>query len=115
MQWQPALLAVDEAHTVFLNGVMIFAPEYRGIGLLRQYLPDVPIIALTATADNTTRHDIINQLALRTPLVHISSFDRPNIRYTLVEKYKPLDQLFGCLFVGRKENQALSIVIVAAK
>ncbi|WP_341535667.1 ATP-dependent DNA helicase RecQ [Proteus mirabilis] len=103
VQWQPALLAVDEAHCISQWG-HDFRPEYRGIGLLRQYLPDVPIIALTATADNTTRYDIINQLALRTPLVHISSFDRPNIRYTLVEKYKPLDQLW--LFIRGQKGKS---------
>ena len=103
VQWQPALLAVDEAHCISQWG-HDFRPEYRGIGLLRQYLPDVPIIALTATADNTTRYDIINQLVLRDPLIHISSFDRPNIRYTLVEKYKPLDQLW--LFIRGQKGKS---------
>lgn len=50
-------------------------------------------MALTATADNATRHDILRQLQLDDPLVQISSFDRPNIRYTLLEKYKPTEQL----------------------
>ena len=103
VQWKPALLAVDEAHCISQWG-HDFRPEYRGIGLLRQYLPDVPIIALTATADNTTRYDIINQLVLRDPLIHISSFDRPNIRYTLVEKYKPLDQLW--LFIRGQKGKS---------
>lgn len=101
-RWQPSLLAVDEAHCISQWG-HDFRPEYSAIGELRQYLPDLPIIALTATADDTTRTDISARLRLNDPLIHISSFDRPNIRYTLVEKYKPFDQLW--MFVRGQKGQ----------
>ena len=101
-QWQPSLLAVDEAHCISQWG-HDFRPEYCAIGELRQHLPGVPVIALTATADNTTRSDICSRLRLSDPLIHISSFDRPNIRYTLVEKYKAFDQLW--IFVRGQKGQ----------
>ncbi|MEY1425550.1 ATP-dependent DNA helicase RecQ [Morganella morganii] len=101
-QWQPSLLAVDEAHCISQWG-HDFRPEYCSIGELRQHLPGVPVIALTATADNTTRSDICSRLRLSDPLIHISSFDRPNIRYTLVEKYKAFDQLW--MFVRGQKGQ----------
>ncbi|WP_214050626.1 ATP-dependent DNA helicase RecQ [Morganella morganii] len=101
-QWQPSLLAVDEAHCISQWGYD-FRPEYCAIGELRQHLPGVPVIALTATADNTTRSDICSRLRLSDPLIHISSFDRPNIRYTLVEKYKAFDQLW--MFVRGQKGQ----------
>ena len=101
-QWQPSLLAVDEAHCISQWG-HDFRPEYCAIGELRQHLPGVPVIALTATADNTTRSDICSRLRLSDPLIHSSSFDRPNIRYTLVEKYKAFDQLW--MFVRGQKGQ----------
>ncbi|MEY1090441.1 ATP-dependent DNA helicase RecQ [Morganella morganii] len=101
-QWQPSLLAVDEAHCISQWG-HDFRPEYCAIGELRQHLPGVPVIALTATADNTTRSDICSRLRLSDLLIHISSFDRPNIRYTLVEKYKAFDQLW--MFVRGQKGQ----------
>jgi len=90
--WNPAMLAVDEAHCISQWG-HDFRPEYGALGQLRQRLPDVPVMALTATADETTRNDIVRLLQLHDPLIQISSFDRPNIRYTLVEKFKPTEQL----------------------
>ncbi|PHI28362.1 ATP-dependent DNA helicase RecQ [Budvicia aquatica] len=90
--WNPSLLAIDEAHCISQWG-HDFRPEYRALGSLRKHFPQLPFIALTATADETTRQDIIRLLELHDPLIHISSFDRPNIRYTLIEKFKPTDQL----------------------
>ncbi|TGC72803.1 ATP-dependent DNA helicase RecQ, partial [Salmonella enterica subsp. enterica serovar Wilhelmsburg] len=90
--WNPVLLAVDEAHCISQWG-HDFRPEYAALGQLRQRFPALPFMALTATADDTTRQDIIRLLGLNDPLIQISSFDRPNIRYMLMEKFKPLDQL----------------------
>lgn len=91
-QNHPVMLAVDEAHCISQWG-HDFRPEYGALGALRERFPDLPVMALTATADETTRQDIARLLKLESPLIHISSFDRPNIRYTLVEKFKPTEQL----------------------
>ncbi len=90
--WNPAMLAVDEAHCISQWG-HDFRPEYGALGQLRQRFPTLPVMALTATADEATRNDIVRLLQLNDPLIQISSFDRPNIRYTLVEKFKPTEQL----------------------
>ncbi len=84
--WNLAMLAVDEAHCISQWG-HDFRPEYAALGQLRQRMPQIPFMALTATADDTTRRDIVRLLGLNDPLIQVSSFDRPNIRYMLMEKF----------------------------
>ncbi len=87
-----ALFAIDEAHCVSTWG-HDFRPEYLSLGALRQQFPEIPIVALTATADKQTRNDILERLHLKKAEVHVASFNRPNIRYTILEKHKPFEQL----------------------
>lgn len=95
----PALIAIDEAHCISQWG-HDFRRDYGRLGQLKSYFPDVPIVALTATADKVTRDDIIVQLKLHNPLVIVNSFDRPNIRYTVVEKFNLIEQVVSFI-----ENQ----------
>ena len=104
--WTVALIAIDEAHCISQWG-HDFRPEYRELSLLKQHFPGIPLIALTATADETTRQDIVRLLLLNQPLIHVSSFDRPNIRYNVQEKFKPFDQLVKLL----KEQRGKSGII----
>ncbi len=87
-----SLFAIDEAHCVSQWG-HDFRPEYRALSVLHERFADVPRIALTATADALTREDILERLQLQQARAFVSSFDRPNIRYTIVEKKDPTAQL----------------------
>ncbi|MFC1776680.1 DNA helicase RecQ [Pseudomonadota bacterium] len=87
-----ALIAIDEAHCVSQWG-HDFRPEYAALGELRGHFPEVPFIALTATADPQTRDDIIHVLGLHEARLFTTSFDRPNIRYKVSEKLRPQSQL----------------------
>jgi ATP-dependent DNA helicase RecQ len=91
-----ALFAIDEAHCVSQWG-HDFRPEYRELTLLHERFPAVPRIALTATADGPTRREIAERLALDSARQFVSSFDRPNIRYQVVEKHDSRRQLQGFL------------------
>lgn len=87
-----SLIAVDEAHCVSHWG-HDFRQDYRNLGQLKQYLTHVPIIALTATADIATQTDILFQLQIPDAYVHKGGFDRPNIKYNLLRKYKGFEQV----------------------
>jgi len=99
---QVALFAIDEAHCVSQWG-HDFRPEYIQLSMLHERFPHVPRIALTATADELTRQEIINRLGLATAEIFVSSFDRPNIRYSVVERDNPRKQLLAFLVDHRGE------------
>jgi ATP-dependent DNA helicase RecQ len=102
-----ALFAIDEAHCVSHWG-HDFRPEYQQLGILAERFPDVPRIALTATADDLTRADILHYLRLGDARVFLSSFDRPNLFYQVVEKHNAKKQLLD--FITREHSGASGIV-----
>jgi ATP-dependent DNA helicase RecQ len=94
LNWNITQIAIDEAHCISEWG-HDFRPEYRQLAKLRTHLPDVPIMALTATATERVRADIIKQLKLQTAHCYVASFNRPNLTYRVVPKTSAYDQLLA--------------------
>lgn len=102
-RWQPRLLAIDEAHCISEWG-HDFRPEYRQLSQLRELFPAAPLMALTATATDRVRKDIVSQLRLRDPKCYVASFNRPNLAYRVVAKKKPFEQLLDFIQQRPKES-----------
>jgi len=107
-----ALFAIDEAHCVSQWG-HDFRPEYVQLGQLRDLFPAVPMIALTATAEKQTRLDILQRLRLQQARQVIAGFDRPNIRYTVIDKAKPFLQL--CAFLETRQQESGIVYCLSRK
>src|SRR6201993_1165711 len=103
LNWNIAQFAIDEAHCISEWG-HDFRPEYRELKKLRKHLPEVPIMALTATATERVRSDIMGQLQLREPRCYVASFNRPNLTYRVVPKSAPDEQLLAFMG-GRPRNR----------
>ncbi len=110
--WRVSLIAVDEAHCISEWG-HDFRPDYRSLGLVRERFPAIPILALTATANERVRKDIIAQLHLKDGRLFVSSFNRPNLMYRVRNKKKTFDQLVQLLQDDR--DKAVIIYVFSRK
>jgi ATP-dependent DNA helicase RecQ len=111
-EWNVGLFAIDESHCISSWG-HDFRPEYRQLNTLKLRFPEVPIIALTATADRVTRRDILKQLGIENAETFISSFDRPNLNLSVLPGRKRLQQIQS--FINKHENQAGIIYCLSRK
>ncbi len=102
-RWNVNLLAVDEAHCISEWG-HDFRPEYRQLAALRELFPAVPMMALTATATDRVRKDIVALLKLRDPSCYVASFNRPNLTYRVFGKSKAYQQVLDFLRARPKES-----------
>src|SRR2546425_6324626 len=103
MNWNIAQFAIDEAHCISEWG-HDFRPEYRELKKLRTHFPDVPMMALTATATERVRADIVKQLKLREPRCYVASFNRPNLTYRVVPKSSAYEQVLDFVRVRPSES-----------
>ncbi|MGC1321033.1 MAG: DNA helicase RecQ [Candidatus Udaeobacter sp.] len=112
LNWNIAQFAIDEAHCISEWG-HDFRPEYRELKKLRKHLPDVPIMALTATATERVRGDIIKELELRDPRAYVASFNRPNLTYRIIPKTAAYEQLLA--FIRSRPNDSGIIYCASRK
>lgn len=110
-EWRPGLIAIDEAHCISEWG-HDFRPEYRQIAELRGRLPETPLMALTATATDRVRQDIVSQLQLRDPRRFVASFNRANLTYRVIPRNQPLRQV---LDVAKRHTGESGIVYCASR
>jgi ATP-dependent DNA helicase RecQ len=112
LNWDIAQFAIDEAHCISEWG-HDFRPEYRELKKLRKHLPDVPIMALTATATERVRADIVKELKLRDPRAYVASFNRPNLTYRVIPKTAAYEQLLA--FIRSRPNDSGIIYCASRK